>query len=165
MEVTFNCSGQVSLTSQHLTIAASHGEDGSAKRQVRTLACLAAQLPRPTTARHTWFYVFIYIKPCGATITMTYEAFVAELSRTGLTIREFAEMIGMRPNSITNNRKRGEVPDHLAVIAALLSELRLVGVPVEPVIARLGLSKKRPRGAATPGRFAGDKQGTLELRP
>lgn len=96
---------------------------------------------------------------------MTYEAFVAELSRAGLTIREFADLLGMRPNSITNNRKRGEVPDHLAVIAALLSELRLAGTQVEPVFARLGLSKKRPRGGATPGRFAGDKQGTLEFRP
>lgn len=95
---------------------------------------------------------------------MTYDAFVAELSRAGLTIREFADLLGMRPNSITNNRKRGEVPDHLAVIAALLSELRRTGVQVEPVFARLGLSKKRHRGSATPGRFAGDKQGTLELR-
>jgi len=96
---------------------------------------------------------------------MTYDAFVAELAKTGLTIREFADLLGMRPNSITNNRKRGEVPDHLAVIAALLSELRVAGIPIEPVFARLGLSKKRPRGAASPGRFAGDKQGTLELRP
>lgn len=96
---------------------------------------------------------------------MTYDAFVAELSRAGLTIREFADLLGMRPNSITNNRKRGEVPDHLAVIAALLSELRPAGIQVETVFARLGLSKKRPRGGASPGRFAGDKQGTLELRP
>ncbi|MGC1303723.1 MAG: XRE family transcriptional regulator [Caulobacteraceae bacterium] len=95
---------------------------------------------------------------------MTYDAFVAELAQAGLTIREFASLLGMRPNSITNNRKRGEVPDHLAVIAALLSELRLLGVPAAPVFARLGLSKKRPRGAAVAGRFAGDKQGMLELR-
>ena len=96
---------------------------------------------------------------------MTYEAFVAELAKTGLTIREFADLLGMRPNSVTNNRKRGEVPDHLAVIAALVSELRVAGIAIEPVFARLGLSKKRPRGAASPGHFAGDKQGTLELRP
>lgn len=94
---------------------------------------------------------------------MNYDAFVAELARAGLSIREFAGLLGMRPNSITNNRKKGEVPDHLAVIAALLSELRRSGVPVEPVFARLGLSKKKPRGAAPPGRFAGDKQGALEL--
>lgn len=58
----------------------------------------------------------------------------------------------------------GGGPDHLAVIAALLSELRLSRVRAEPVIARLGLTKKKPRGAAAVGRFAGDKQGTLELR-
>ncbi|WP_379923663.1 XRE family transcriptional regulator [Erythrobacter sp. R86502] len=95
---------------------------------------------------------------------MTYDEFVTELARAGLTIREFASLLGMRPNSITNNRQRGEVPDHLAVIAALLSELRLSGVSAEPVFARLGLTKKKPRGAAAAGRFAGDKQGTLELR-
>ena len=95
---------------------------------------------------------------------MTYDAFVTELSRAGLTIREFASLLGMRANSISNNRKRGEVPDHLAVIAALLSELRHSGVPAAPVFARIGLSKKKPRGAATSGRFAGDKQGMLELR-
>jgi hypothetical protein len=95
---------------------------------------------------------------------MNYEAFVAELARAGLTIREFASLLGMRPNSITNNRKRGDVPDHLAVIAALLSELRVSGIPAAPVFARLGLTKKKPRGAAAVGRFAGDKQGILELR-
>ncbi|WP_339913397.1 XRE family transcriptional regulator [uncultured Brevundimonas sp.] len=95
---------------------------------------------------------------------MSYDEFVNELAKAGLTIREFAGLLGMRPNSITNNRKRGEVPDHLAIIAALLSELRLSGVPAERVFARLGLSKKRPRGGATAGRFAGDKQGLLELR-
>lgn len=38
---------------------------------------------------------------------MTYDAFVTELARAGLTIREFASLLGMRPNSITNNRQRG----------------------------------------------------------
>ena len=96
-------------------------------------------------------------------VLMTYDTFVDELARAGLSIREFASLLGMRPNSITNNRKRGEVPDHLAIIAALLSELRLSGVPAEPVFARLGLTKKKPRGAATIGRFPGDKQGALDL--
>lgn len=112
----------------------------------------------------TSFYVLNTLNDVCLASPMTYDAFVAELARAGLTIREFASLLGMRPNSITNNRKRGEVPDHLAVIAALLSELRLSGVPAAPVFARLGLTKKKPRGAATIGRFAGDKQGTLELR-
>ncbi|MGQ3141174.1 XRE family transcriptional regulator [Rhizobium oryzihabitans] len=115
-------------------------------------------------SRFTSFYVLNTLNDVYSAILMTYDAFVEELARAGLTIREFASLLGMRPNSITNNRKRGEVPDHLAVIAALLSELRHSGVPAAPVFARLGLTKKKPRGAASVGRFAGDKQGTLELR-
>ena len=110
------------------------------------------------------FYVLNTLNDVRAATLMTYDAFIAELARAGLTIREFASLLGMRPNSITNNRMRGEVPDHLAVIAALLSELRLAGVSGAPIFARLGLTKKKTRGAATIGRFAGDKQGTLELR-
>lgn len=115
-------------------------------------------------SRFTSFYVLNTLNDVYTAMLMTYDAFVEELARAGLTIREFASLLGMRPNSITNNRKRGEVPDHLAVIAALLSELRHSGVPAAPVFARLGLTKKKPRGAASVGRFAGDKQGTLELR-
>lgn len=94
---------------------------------------------------------------------MSYDDFLAELGKAGLSVRGFAELLGMRPNSISNNKKQGEVPGHLAVIAALVAEMRLHEMDYEPVFARLSLSKKKSRGAAGPGKFAGDKQGTLEL--
>lgn len=94
---------------------------------------------------------------------MSYDDFIAELSKAGLSVRKFAQLLGRRPNSISNNRKRGEVPDHLAVIAVLLAELHVRNIPFTPAFARLGLSPKRPRGAATAGKFGGDKQGQLEL--
>lgn len=94
---------------------------------------------------------------------MSYDDFLAELGKAGLSVRSFADLLGMRPNSISNNKKNGEVPSHLAVIAALLAELRLRGLPYAPVFARVGLTKKKPRGAAAPGKFATDKQGVLEL--
>jgi hypothetical protein len=94
---------------------------------------------------------------------MSYDDFLAELGKAGLSVRGFAELLGMRPNSISNNKKQGEVPGHLAVIAALLAEMRFRDMDYEPVFARVSLSKKKSRGAAGPGKFAGDKQGILEL--
>lgn len=99
--------------------------------------------------------------------TMSYDEFLAELRKAGLSVRKFADLIGMRPNSVSNNARRGTVPNHLAVIAALLGELGSQHIPVEPVFARFNLDKggKKPRGASSAGRFGGDKQGRLELPP
>lgn len=69
----------------------------------------------------------------------------------------------MQPNSISNNKKRGGVPVHLALIATLLAEMSVRQIDYKPVIARVQPLKKRSRGAAVEGRFAGDKQSTLEL--
>lgn len=98
---------------------------------------------------------------------MSYDEFIAELGRAGLSVRRFADLLGMRPNSVSNNAMRGTVPDHLAVIAALLAELGVQRIPIEPIFARLHLDKsgKKPRGASSIGKFGGDKQGRLELLP
>lgn len=92
---------------------------------------------------------------------MSYEEFISELGKAGLTVRGFADLVGMRANSVSNNAKRGEVPSHLAIIAALLAELRLNGLPFEQVFTRIDLNKKKPRGTASSGRFGGDKQEQL----
>lgn len=92
---------------------------------------------------------------------MTYDNFLAELEKAGLSVKRFADLIGMQPNSVSNNKKRGEVPIHLAVIASLLAEMSARHIDYEPIMARIQPNKKRPRGAAIGGRFAGDKQGTL----
>lgn len=94
---------------------------------------------------------------------MSYDDFIAELGKAGLSVRSFADLLGMRPNSISNNKKSGEVPGHLAVIAALLAELRLHGMPFAPVFARISTTPKKPRGGSASGKFAADKQGVLEL--
>ena len=92
---------------------------------------------------------------------MTYDRFLDELNKAGLSVKRFADLVGMQPNSVSNNRKRGEVPIHLALIASLLAEMSARQIDYEPVIARVQPIKKRPRGAAIAGRFAGDKQATL----
>ena len=92
---------------------------------------------------------------------MTYDNFLGELNKAGLSVKRFADLIGMQPSSVSNNKKRGEVPIHLALIASLLAEMSARHIDYEPVLARVQPVKKRPRGAAIGGRFAGDKQTTL----
>lgn len=94
---------------------------------------------------------------------MTYTDFVAELDRASLSIRAFAGIVGMRPNSVSNYASSGEVPAHLGLIAALLGELRNHGVSFEAAVARAGQVTKRSRGRAKPGRFGGNPQKHLDL--
>jgi hypothetical protein len=94
---------------------------------------------------------------------MSYDDFIIELAKAGLSIRRFASLLGMRPNSISNNKQKGDVPTHLAVIASLLAEMASHKIAFDPVFERLQPSRKRPRGAARSGKFAGDPQGLLEL--
>ena len=94
---------------------------------------------------------------------VTYNDFITELNKAGLTVRRFAELMGMQPNSVSNNKKTGEIPVHLAVIASLLAELASRKIDYSPIFERLEPAKKKPRGAAKSGKFAGDPQGVLEL--
>lgn len=94
---------------------------------------------------------------------MTYDDFITELNRAGLSVRRFAELMRMQPNSVSNNKKKGEVPTHLAVIASLLAEMAKHDIDCAPIFERLEPTKKKPRGAARAGKFAGDPQGVLGL--
>lgn len=94
---------------------------------------------------------------------MSYDDFIIELTKAGLSIRGFARLLGMQPNSISNNKQKGDVPAHLAVISSLLAEMASHKIAFEPIFERLQPSRKRPRGAARPGKFAGDPQGLLEM--
>lgn len=94
---------------------------------------------------------------------MTYEEFVAALGKAGLTVRAFAELVGMRPNSVSNYAQSCEVPKHLAIIVALLSELNAQNLDYREIIANIKDTPKKPRGRSRPGRFGGNKQRELEL--
>lgn len=94
---------------------------------------------------------------------MTYSEFLAELDQAALTVRDFAGLVSMHPNSVSNYAKSGEVPAHLAIIAALLAELRSNGIEREPVFDRIRILPKRARGNAEPGRFGGNLQGRFSL--
>ncbi|UYO92962.1 XRE family transcriptional regulator [Pollutimonas sp. M17] len=94
---------------------------------------------------------------------MTYKEFCRQLGKAGLSIREFAELIKMNHNSITNCAKKGEVPSHLAVISALLGEMGEQKIDFRAVLFDIEIAPKKPRGGAAKGRFGGSKQTILDL--
>ena len=94
---------------------------------------------------------------------MTYEQFLAELGKAGLSVRAFADLIGMNRNSVSNYASREEIPRHLAIIAVLVGEMNIRGIPYQDAVSRVGMTLKKPRGGARRGRFGGDRQEELEL--
>lgn len=94
---------------------------------------------------------------------MTYDEFLCQLDKAGLTIREFAETVKMNRNSVTNLAKQGEVPSHLAVIATLMGVLSDHRIEFLDSLAQIKIKPKKPRGAAAKGRFGGTKQIDLGL--
>lgn len=77
---------------------------------------------------------------------MSYDEFCRWVRFAGLTLGDFARLMHMHRNSMTNLGKAGRVPDHLAVIAILLAELKDRNVDFEPVLARINFTPKKPRG-------------------
>jgi hypothetical protein len=94
---------------------------------------------------------------------MTYEQFLVQLGKAGLSVRAFASLVGMNRNSVSNYAGRGKVPRHLALIAVLLAEMNVRGIAYQNIVSLVGMTAKKPRGAAKPGRFGGDRQEELEL--
>ena len=93
---------------------------------------------------------------------MPYVEFLAELERAGFSVRGFAGLIGMNPNSITNYAGRGEVPQHVALVAVLVAEMAVRGVDYRGAIAKVAPTRK-PRGATRRGQFGGVRQASLDL--
>ena len=96
---------------------------------------------------------------------MPYSDFLAELGKAGLSVRAFAELIAMNPNSISNYARTGELPTHLALIAVLVVEISEMGGDYRRAMSRVALTPKKPRGGARQGHFGGDRQNDLELAP
>ena len=96
---------------------------------------------------------------------MSYEEFLRQLGKAGLSIREFAALLRMNSNSISNYCASGEVPDHLAVVAALMGEMSEHRLDFRAVLSRIQLRTKKLRGSTGPGRFGGGSQLDLGLLP
>lgn len=96
-------------------------------------------------------------------LLMPYANFLSELERANLSVRAFAELVGMNPNSISNYARAGELPTHLGLIAVLVAELGARGMDYRRVMSKVALAPKKPRGGAKRGHFGGDRQGDLDL--
>ena len=95
--------------------------------------------------------------------SMTYYEFSRQVGKAGLSIKEFADLINMNRGSLSNCAKKGEVPSHLAVIAALLGEMAERKIDFVAVLSRIEIKRKKPRGAGIRGKFGGDRQADLDL--
>lgn len=92
---------------------------------------------------------------------MTYIEFKRQLGKASINVRQFAELIKLNPNSITNYAKQGEVPSHLAIIATLMGEMADQGLDFRTSLSRIDIEPNRPRGVASEGRFGGNQQANL----
>lgn len=95
---------------------------------------------------------------------MTYDEFKRQLGKAGMTAYEFADLIKMNRNSVTNCSQRGTVPSHLAVIASLMGEMAENGLDFRFPLSKIDIKTKRARGGASAGRFGNSKQVDLNLR-
>ena len=79
-------------------------------------------------------------------VIMTYDEFQRLLGKAGLTAKEFAALVKMHPNSISNCSRKGEVPSHLAIIVSLMGEMAENGLDFKDVFRKIDIECKRPRG-------------------
>lgn len=68
---------------------------------------------------------------------MPYAEFQRLIGKAGLTIKEFAELLGMNPNSITNYHKVGVIPSHIAIIISLISSMKDKGIDFYEVFEKV----------------------------
>lgn len=89
---------------------------------------------------------------------MKYEEFQRHLGKAGLSNREFSDILKMNRNSVSNYAKIGEVPSHLALIAALLGTLADSKIDFRAALENIEITAKKPRGGAAKGKFGGSAQ-------
>ena len=68
---------------------------------------------------------------------MPYTEFQRLIGKAGLSIKEFAALLDMKPNSITNYSKAGVVPTHIAVIVSLISTMKDEGLDFYPIFEKV----------------------------
>ena len=76
---------------------------------------------------------------------MNYKELTRNIGKAGLTVKEFAELLKAKPNSITNLKSKGNVPKNLAIIAVLLGKLADNKVPFKHLFDDLNLQEQKAR--------------------
>ena len=77
---------------------------------------------------------------------MTYDQFADELKASGVSGREFARLLGLHPNTTSNYKNLGSVPNQWAAVAVLMRALSDAGLPFRDRLAKLDLKPNAPRG-------------------
>lgn len=90
-------------------------------------------------------------------VYMQYDEFHRRLRRAELSIKEFADFLGVNPKSISNYSQKGEVPNHLALIALMLAELIKYDVKPKDITAILNTLGRRPRKPGSEELLGGEK--------
>lgn len=80
---------------------------------------------------------------------MNYEEFQRHISKAGLELNEFAELMDIRPSSIISYRKKGWILRHLVVSAVLLDEMGERRINFSSMLSRVDLTL----GCITPERL------------
>lgn len=93
---------------------------------------------------------------------MTYNEFCRQLGKAGLSIIEFANLIKMNHRSVSNYAATSKVPDHLAIIAALMGEMADGGLDFRKALGAIRVEFKKPRGGAAKGKFGGTTRVTAD---
>lgn len=74
---------------------------------------------------------------------MTYKEFRRLLGKAGLTAKEFAHLLSLNPNSITNYSSLGEVPPHFAIIVSLMGAMADHRLDFREVISGIAIANKK----------------------
>ena len=93
-----------------------------------------------------------------------YLEFKRQLGKAGITSKEFARLVRLSANSITNYAATGDIPSHLAIIAVLMGEMAEAGLNFRSAVENLDISMGKPRGSASKGKFGGSKQEVLDFQ-
>lgn len=89
---------------------------------------------------------------------MSYDEFKRLLGKAGLSIKDFADLMRISCNSVSNYASKGTVPTHLAIAVTLMSEMAEAKLDFRSALQLLQLKDKKSRGAASQGTFGGSKQ-------
>ena len=76
---------------------------------------------------------------------MNYEELKRNIRKAGLDIKDFAELIKVNPNSITNLKSKKKIPKNIGIIAVLLGEMKEAKLPFKDFLNSLDLEEQTAR--------------------
>lgn len=76
---------------------------------------------------------------------MNYEELTRNIRKAGLDIKDFAKLIKVNPNSITNLKSKKKIPKNLGIIAVLLGEMKEAKLPFKDFLNSLDLEEQKAR--------------------